>query len=371
MAVITEDAIRQLAGFKGVQAPVVTCYLDVDGRRLVRRQDVERELEPLLRRGRALAGGDRTVLADLARIEDHVRGGIDRSRTRGIAFFACSAHGLWQVVHLPVPVRSQVVVNAVPAVAQLERLVREYDRFGVLLADRQRCRVFVFELGELVEHDEVVDELPRDWDERGHQERGEPVGHVEALADRHLRHAAARAFAAWQATNFHHLAIGASDEIAAELESLLHPYLRARLTDRVPVGVGATLDEVRTAAAAVEVRHERRREQELVERLREATATGRRGVAGLGAVLDALGQRRVDHLLVSTGYEAAGWRCPGCDRLAARGRACPTCGAEMTRVGDVVEEAVEEALAQSCRVDLCVDCADLDVMGRIGALLRY
>ena len=29
------------------------------------------------------------------------------------------------------------------------------------------------------------------------------------------------------------------------------------------------------------------------------------------------------------------------------------------------------ALAQSCHVEICVDNPDLDVMGRIGALLRY
>jgi peptide chain release factor subunit 1 len=371
VAVITEDAIRRLAGFKGVESPVVTCYLDVDGRRLVRRQDVERELDALLRQARSRAGDDRRVLTDLARIEEHVRRGIDRSHTRGIAFFACGAHGLWEVFTLPVPVRSQVVVNSMPAVGQLERLVREYEKFGVLLADRQRSRVFVFEMGELVEHDEVVDELPRDWDERGHLERGEPTSHVEALAERHLRHAAARAFAVWQATGFAHLAIGASDEIASELEALLHPYLRSRLTDRVPVGVGASLTEVRAAAAEVEQRHERRRERELVERLRQAVGTGRRGTAGLAPVLEALVQRRVDHLLVSAGYAAPGWRCPSCDHLATRGRTCPMCGTEMGRVPDVVEEAVEEALAQSCRVDFCVACADLDVMGRIGALLRY
>jgi hypothetical protein len=43
----------------------------------------------------------------------------------------------------------------------------------------------------------------------------------------------------------------------------------------------------------------------------------------------------------------------------------------MVAVDDVVEEAVEAALAQSCRVEICVGNADLDVLGRIGALLRY
>jgi hypothetical protein len=43
----------------------------------------------------------------------------------------------------------------------------------------------------------------------------------------------------------------------------------------------------------------------------------------------------------------------------------------MTLLEDVVEEAVHEALTQQVRVDVCVGNADLDVLGRIGALLRF
>ncbi len=57
--------------------------------------------------------------------------------------------------------------------------------------------------------------------------------------------------------------------------------------------------------------------------------------------------------------------------LAAVGRRCKVCGREMEEIGDVVEEAVDHAMAQSCRVEVCVDNADLDVLGRIGALLRF
>src|SRR5204862_5800012 len=115
----------------------------------------------------------------------------------------------------------------------------------------------------------------------------------------------------------------------------------------------------------------RQREAEDVQRLRAAVATGRRGAAGLAEVLDALANRRVERLLVSQGYAEAGWRCDGCGVLALVGRRCPRCEDGMTEVGDVVEAAVEEALAQSCRVEICVGNADLDVLGRVGALLRY
>jgi hypothetical protein len=43
----------------------------------------------------------------------------------------------------------------------------------------------------------------------------------------------------------------------------------------------------------------------------------------------------------------------------------------MHRLGDVVEDAVEDALSQGIRVTICVGNADLDVLGRIGAFLRY
>lgn len=66
-------------------------------------------------------------------------------------------------------------------------------------------------------------------------------------------------------------------------------------------------------------------------------------------------ERRVDTLVVSDGYEAPGWRCPACGYLAGKGPACPVCPrSTMQRVDDVVEEAVEDALGQSCRVDVVV-----------------
>ncbi len=92
---------------------------------------------------------------------------------------------------------------------------------------------------------------------------------------------------------------------------------------------------------------------------------------GLPDVLAAVTAHRVDQLLVSAGYAEAGWRCRGCGHLGVVGRRCPTCSDELIPVDDIVEQAVEVALGQRCQVEICVDNPDLDVMGRIGALLRY
>lgn len=376
MAPISEDTIRKLAAFKGDGAPVVTLYLDVDGRRWPRYNDCEARVDRMVRQAsdRATGIGHGTALEDLRRVEAHVRGGLDRSRTRGLAIFA-SGQALWEVFELPVPVRDQLVVNKTPHVRQLEGVVDNYERFGVLLADKQRARMFVFELGELVDKSEVFDQLPRHDDDKGEWDRDHVRGHVAVAAHQHLKRAAQVAFEVYKHNAFDHLIIGAPDEIANELENELHSYLRARIQGRISVPAGASDAEICQAALEVEQGVERAKEAALVERLRAAAVpangNGGRAQLGLAAVLSALGERRVDTLVVSDGYEAPGWHCPGCGHLATKGRRCPVCEVDMDLVDDVVEDAVEEALRQSCRVAICVGNADLDVVGRIGALLRF
>lgn len=370
MTAIKDETLRTLAGFKGEGVPVTSCYLDVDGRRLVNQRDVEHELDGLLRSARARANGSRSVHADLERIESYVRGGFDRSRVRGLALFSCAERDLWEVVRLPVRIRSRLVVNDQPALGQLEAVAEVQRRFGVLLVDRQRARMFIFELDELVERTEEVDELPRDYDTRGSSERGDVSGHVEALAAQHVRRAAELAFSVYQSHGFEHLCLGVSDDLAGELESALHPYLRERLCPRLAVTPQAPLAEIRQAAAAMEEATERAREAAMVARLLEAHASGGRAVVGLGPSLATLAERRVEHLVVSDGFAEEGWRCEATGALFAV-RPHRDDGSSLRRVEDVVEEAIDDALAQGAKVEMVVGSADLDVHGRIGALLRY
>jgi peptide chain release factor subunit 1 len=369
--VLNEADVRELAGFKGEDAPVTSLYLDVDGATHVRRSDLLKELDLVLKSIGKDATKDPSVAKDLKRMQEHVRGGIDRSHIRGLALFSCSAHDFWRVVELPVAVRSQVVVNHTPAVRQLESVLDEYERFGILLADKQRARMFVYELGELIDSNELFEQLPRQEDDGRAIRRDGVQDHVAARAHVHLKHAADVAFKVLQDHGFERLIISAPDEIANELESLLHPYLKERLVARCHVRVDASHDAIRNAALQVEADVERAREAEAVSRLRDAVGSDGRGVAGLDATLRALVERRVEVLLVSSTYTTPGWRCTTCGWIGRVGRACPVDGQEMSAVADVVEEAIEEALAQSCEVEICVGNADLDVLGQMGALLRY
>lgn len=365
MAALTRDAIRKLAESRDGSG-VVSLYLDVDGRRYVRPKDYEFHLEKLLREARDTLGADP---ADIQRLQERLAD-IDRSHTRGVALFSSVADDLFEAFELSVPVRNHIAVNASPHVRQLEAIVERYEPIAVLLVDRERFRMMLFHLGELVDRTEFSDPLPRHEDDKGDWDRDHVKDHVDEAAHRHVRRAAQRAFEVYQEHPFEHLVVAAPDEIANEVEHDLHSYLRDRLAGRIHLPTTARDADIRAAVMAFEESLEVERETREVERLRSAVGAGS-GVAGLDAVLGAISQRRVEMLLVSEGYEAPGWHCPGCSHLATVGRSCAQCGTEMDALDDAVEAAVEEALMQSCSVLVCGSSADLDVMGRIGATLRF
>ncbi|MGI8794630.1 MAG: hypothetical protein ACR2H3_15900, partial [Acidimicrobiales bacterium] len=174
----------------------------------------------------------------------------------------------------------------------------------------------------------------------------------------------------FKAHEFEHLIIGAPNDLANELERDLHSYLKERIAARIDIPPSASDADIIEAALAVEDQVEREMHAQLVAKLKDAVGTGH-GVAGLDDVLRAVVERRIDTLVVSEGYETEGWHCENCGNLAVKGRRCGLCENEMTLVADVVEMALEEALRNSSRVKVCVDDADLDVMGRIGATLRF
>jgi peptide subunit release factor 1 (eRF1) len=368
---LTKDTIRILAAFQSPDVPVVSLYLDVDGRRRPRPQEYERQLDRMVRDALGSFDDGRPASRDLERIAAHVHRGLDRSRVRGLALFSCESAGLWEALELPIPVCDELVVNRSPQVAQLERLSQEHRSFGVLLADRQRARVLVIEMGEVAHGGALFDELPRHEDDRGEWDKDHVHGHQAVAAQHHLRRAGQLAFSVFKRRGFDHLVLSGPESVLAEVERELHSYLRDRIVARLSIPTAAGDDEVRQAVLRVEEQVERDRECALVRSLRERLSTGT-AVAGLGPVLQALLERRVEALLVSPGFRTAGWRCPRCAALAERGRRCPVCSAPMDRVDDVVEEAVGDAVSRcSCQVVTCVDSADLDVQGRIGALLRY
>lgn len=74
--------------------------------------------------------------------------------------------------------------------------------------------------------------------------------------------------------------------------------------------------------------------------------------------------------MIQHGFASPGGRCPACGHVGLDLPRCPACGARNVLIDDVVEVAVEEAIAQQADVEFC-RAVELEDFGSIAALERY
>jgi peptide chain release factor subunit 1 len=370
------DFLRSLSEWTPQGVPVGTLYLDVDGRRYPRKQDLQPRLEDLIRRLREQ--GDRldrdarrSVDGDVERFREFI-GGLDRAGTRGVALFSASGAGLWQDVALSRPLPDRARLGPRPYVLPLEALMETYETFCTCLVDRARARIFLARMGTIREQDVVLDDVPGQHDQGGWSQ-ARYARHIEEHVGQHLKRVGDLLLRVLEGRGFDHLILGGPDELLPEFERGLHDYLRRRVAARITLPVTAAVDEVLERSLAVEEQLELQSERQTVQRLIASAGAGRGGVIGLPDVLNALNESRVETLVVPFGQFADGVRCTNCGGLAVSGPSCPVCGKPTEPVPDIVEEAVAKALGQGTRVEtLTVLNADrANGFHDVGALLRF
>jgi peptide chain release factor subunit 1 len=380
MTVLDRDTLRKLAEWSTNGFPVVSLYLDVDGRRFPKRGDYVARAEHLARRAyeAAHAMGDRDQARsshrDAKRMVDFVSDEFDRKGgVRGLTLFGCSGMGLWEELPLPARVPERIVVGGRPYLLPLEAMLERSEAVCTALVDREKARLFVSELDRIEEVSDVLDDVPG-WHDQGGWSQSRFQRHIKEHVQRHLKHVAEVLLGLFRRRRYQRLVLAGPDEILAELERELHDYVRRTIAARTSLPIVSSPSEVLEKIRELEEDLERAREDEAVRRLMaEIDAKTGRAVAGMEDTIAALEEGRVDTLLVGANLEAAGLRCPSCGHFAFRGRACPACGAALEETGDLVEEAVESALRQRCRVEVLPQGSadDLVSLGGIGALLRF
>jgi peptide chain release factor subunit 1 len=314
---------------------------------------------------------DRTLRADFERAREFFNGTLPADGAQGLAVFCSGDNELFEVIRLPRPVQSEVVVSDSPFIEPLVDLVS--GTWCILLCNRRTGRIFrgssdrIEEVARITSEDVLSQSDAGGWSQARY-ERGQ-----DEEAHRHLKRVAELLHRRFRRAPFDHLLVGSPEELASELEKTLHPDVRHRLSGRLSVDVENTsAGDVLDAARPVMEEHEKRAEREALDRLAQGVGAGGRGVAGLDDVLGSLNERRVETLLLEERFQMPGRKCPQCGSLFPEGvGTCPADEAETDRCDDIVEEAVELAVAQSADVVIARHHDDLEQLGGVGAILRF
>lgn len=346
--------------------PVVSLFLDLDPGRFATAPARATQLRSLLdEAARDEAAGthaDRAALADdLGRLQRYLASSAPPvSGARSLAVFCSGRDDLFEAVALRDPVDARVVIARRPHVEPLvaDRLP---DRWCVTLVSRRAGTIMTGDPARVDERERISDDVHGQHSQGGWSQANYERS-VENEAEQHLRRLATALYRVWQREQFARLVLGGPREDVERFEQLLHNDLRQALVPgRLPLEAeAASVTDVRAALVPVLERERAAARDRAMTELRERLGSGNAATLGIAPTLRALGERRVQRLLLDADFTARGERCLECGLLVPAGEgACPVDGRELAPVDDLRAAAVESAVLQD---------ADVTVIGEGGAL---
>lgn len=326
--------------------------------------------ETMAHQGDWTSAQDKSVYEDLERIEGLVAEELVVSRG-GLAVFACSAAGLWQVFHLPDKVGPLLAVEHTIRLRPLIEFLTRYERYCTALVGKGRARIFLVDGAGVEERADVFGEVPGRHDQGGWAQARYQRHHDNHVM-RHLKDTAEETFSMLRQEEFDRLFVGGTEELVSEFVEYLHPYVKERLAGSFPAEMTSSPAEVQQLTMAEAGELLETHQGDVIEKLRAEVHSANLGAAGLEDTIHALQKGQVMTLLINEDLEGSGLRCTSCGQLSLT-CPCPFCGGEMEVLPNIMEEVVKQAFLQNCEMmfvggDHREKLAEL---GGIGALLRF
>jgi peptide subunit release factor 1 (eRF1) len=367
--------IAELARIQPASTPVVSVYLDTHWRDEHQRDRVRIFLKNAL----ALARADRTPglsEADLRWVEaegDALLSQALMPQARGVAFFACEAVGLREILPIRAPLENLFRVAETPVLRPLAEVAELAPVALVVFVDAESARLV------LVSPDGAGEEVELHGDVPGHHRRGGWAQMAQSRYQRHIQDHRARHFSAVgeavdglvNAHDVRRIVLAGDPRNVA----VFRQELPTRIADLIVGTVAGARHEAMGAIverAAEYVSHvEAEREATAVDAALTTAAKHGKATAGLEATLEAVNRGAVHRLYLLKEWSAPGRRCTGCGGLRGDFNwACPTCRGEATTV-ELAEAMTARVIATGGSVEMIEAHQPLAAAGGVAAELRF
>jgi peptide chain release factor subunit 1 len=379
---VEEARLRRLAEARDSQDTVLSVFVDLDPTTFATPRGRTSELDSLLdeahrriedgerphRELMALRAAHERAREILTEEDSWARGGL------GVALFVCEPLELEELLRLPHPLASGVVISDIPFIGPLTATGPAGRGVCVALLDERHARI-------LRGSDEALEEAVSFGDPvHGRHDQGgwsQPryQRSQEHDVDEHIKHVARTLLQMLHVDPYERLIVACTRPLFSLVLERLHPEVRRLLHDE-PLSLEITSArpaDVERAVAPVLAAERAAHIDDALAELREHLA--REGdphaAAGLSDVLPRLVERRVATLLYETTLRAEGALCPRCGWMALEPGECPVDGTELERREQIVEDALHAAVEQDAEILPLRDRPELGPLGGIAARLRF
>jgi peptide subunit release factor 1 (eRF1) len=359
---------------------VLSVYLNVDqSRQANRNRGFEKQLKDIMASIRN-STHDPSDLEKFTHAAHHVTDFVSAYQpgARGLVLFFDESDGFFWHMETDVQLHNQARWDRELLLQPLANALDQFERYGVVLVDRNNVRLFTVFLGE-------VEELVRKGFGPNKVRHIKTVGTdhiasasaVQRKADEqirlNLRHVTKEVDSLVQTKQINRLVLAGTPEITTELRDQLPKRLSVRVIGAVDVAMDVPPADVLAATRNIAAEYESSTELVTVREVVTAAAKKQKAVVGLEHTLRAVNSDRIWQLIYSEDFSSPGFECVKCAALLSAEKAsCPYCGAALRSVNDVVERAVEHALRKGAKIEIVTGeaSASLDSAGGIGAFLK-
>ncbi|MFW6139801.1 MAG: hypothetical protein ACOC5S_00420 [Acidobacteriota bacterium] len=379
MKLTSQHQIEELAEFRSKNYFTTSFFLDISRDRMTKKE-IELSLKNLMSRSHSRlkkrnieSKKKDSLFKDLKKIQDYCSQKLPFYDYYGLSIFSCSAENFWKVFNLVKSPRNLVVFDRNPYVRPLSAIFEQYHRICVLVMDRKEAKWYDIYMGEISLIDQMRTDLSKHKGERGREGFGSQSleKHLESLFQSHIKKASNKTFEVFKKDGFDWLFVGASEGYLKELESHFHPYLRERMKGILKAKPNDNPDKILKELLHIKEELKRKEEHQIVKDFESELKRGGLAVSGIRNTLRSLNKGGVKTLLVTRKFSKPGRLCPKCRFIYLDETECVGCKVKTIPVIDVIDEAVEAGMNQSCQVRHINPPSKLDRYEGIGAFLRF
>ena len=378
-----EQIIDRLAAFEPTAGlPVISLFLNAQANENGR-QEFERFLrKEFSERGRtfpAQGPESESFERDVERINTYLRDEL-RPETNGVAIFACAGAGeFFEAVQTAAPIEAhRLYIYNQPHLYPLARLMDQYPRYAVLVADTNRARLLVFGRGKALSSDEI-----QNVKTRGAQVGGwSQMRYQRHLENYHLQHAKEVADVLEQVVredDIQHIILAGDEVIIPLLREQFPKSVAERVVDVLSLDINAPEHEILAESMERMREHDAQTDAEKVERLLDEYRAGGLAVVGSTDTLEALAMGQVEELVITAQQQNVEGDRQDVAILSDAEVAEPVvAGGDGGTVANLEADSVivsadlgARARQTSARITFSEDPALLAGVGGCGAFLRY
>jgi peptide chain release factor subunit 1 len=295
-----------------------------------------------------------------------------RPSANGIAIFACAGAGdFFETIQLDAPIENnRLFVYEQPHLYPLARLMDQYPRYAVLVANTNSARIFVFGRGAKLDSEEIKNRKTNrtkvgGWSQMRYQRH---------LANYHLHHAKEAIEVLERVAredNAEHVILAGDDVIIPLLREQMPPQLAGKVIDVLSLDINAPEQEIFQSSMDALKEHDSQTDAEKVAQLLDQYRGNGLAVVGVAETLSALLNGQADDLLISAAPNEITYDEGQVKKILAAYSTEGEPGTDTSEPRMVADEMVKRAQASSASVTFIEDASLLAEVGGVGATLRY